>query len=77
MKLFYLVTFVWLFLDTLTINAQSGLVAHWSFDELTNNIIYDNSSNANHGTNYGASLVPGIVGNALSFDGKNDFVRIP
>jgi hypothetical protein len=77
MKLFYLVTFVWLFLDTLTINAQSGLVAHWSFDEMTNNIIYDNSSNANHGTNYGASLVPGIVGNALSFDGSNDYVRIP
>lgn len=64
-------------LSTITLNAQNGLVAYWSFDELVNDTIYDHSENANHGTNYGAVLVPGKIGNALSFDGENDYARIP
>jgi hypothetical protein len=76
MKWYSLVIFVLLVLYTLTINAQNSLVAYWSFDELANDIIYDYSQNTNHATNYGATLVPGIIGNALSFDGTDDFVRI-
>ena len=48
------------------------MVAHWTFDELVNDTIFDHSQNANHGTNYGATLVPGILGNALLFDGVGD-----
>ncbi len=77
MKLYYLVTIILLFSNTLAINAQNGLVAYWSFDEMENNTIYDSSPGEYHGTNYGATLVPGIIGNALSFDGTDDYVRIP
>ncbi len=71
------VIFVLLLFYSLTINAQNGLVAHWSFDEMENNTIYDSSTGENHGTNYGATVVQGIIGNALSFDGTDDYVRIP
>lgn len=71
------VIFVLLLFYSLTINAQNGLVAHWSFDEMENNTIFDSSTGENHGTNYGATVVQGIIGNALSFDGTDDYVRIP
>ena len=77
MKLNKVVAAILLFTYCSTINAQDGLVAYWSFDELVNDTIYDYSQNKNHGTNYGATLVPGILGNALSFDGKDDYARIP
>ena len=76
MKWYSLAIFVLLVLYTVTIDAQNSLVAYWSFDELVNDIIYDKSQNTNHATNYGATLVPGIIGNALYFDGTDDFVRI-
>jgi hypothetical protein len=77
MKFYRAVTFVLLFIHGLTIDAQNGLVAHWNFEELVADTIYDISQNANHGTNYGGSLVPGILGNALSFDGIDAYARIP
>jgi len=77
MKTFKTLTFISLLLTAITVNAQNGLVAYWSFDEMVNDTIFDNSGNANHGTNYGANLVPGKFGNALSFDGFNDYARIP
>ena len=77
MTLDYVVTFILLFSNTLAINAQNGLVAYWSFDKMEDNTIYDSSPGENHGTNYGATLVQGIIGNALSFDGTDDYVRIP
>ena len=58
-------------------HAQPGLVAHWSFDEPAGDTLYDNSSYANWGMNYGAERVPGIKGNALGFDGSDDYARIP
>ena len=57
--------------------AQSGLVAHWSFDEITDGIFADHSGNDNNGTVYGAALIEGMKGNALSFDGVDDYARIP
>jgi hypothetical protein len=56
---------------------QNGLIAHWSFDGIVENIILDNSVNVNHGINYGADIVPGIKGTALSFNGTGDYARIP
>jgi len=51
-----------------------GLVAYWSFDEGSGNIAYDSSGNGNHGTIYGAKWTQGKFGQALSFDGVDDYV---
>jgi hypothetical protein len=53
-----------------------GLVAYWSFDEGSGNIAYDSSGNGNHGTIYGAKWTQGKFGQALSFDGVDDWVDV-
>jgi len=58
-------------------NAQDGLVAHWSFDSISNNQFIDHVTNQTGGTVYGCQSVPGPVGNALDFDGLDDYARIP
>jgi len=65
----------------------SGLVGYWSFDgtgSIANNQdvgLRDTSGRDNHGTASNANatgmvFVPGRVGNAVSFDGVDDFVEI-
>ena len=54
----------------------AGPVAYWSFDDPCNPG-HDDSSNGNNGTVNGATSTGGICGNALDFDGINDFVLIP
>lgn len=56
--------------------STSGLVAYWKLDEDEGNIAYD-SVNDFHGTVYGASWIAGKIGNALDFDGENDFIDLP
>lgn len=61
-------------------NPTNGLVLHLSFDENTiqGNTVMDQSGNNNHGTiNGGATTVTGKYGEALEFDGVDDFVEIP
>lgn len=53
-----------------------GLVGWWSFDEGTGTVAKDSSGNANDGTIYGATLVDGKYGKALSFDGVDDYVEV-
>ena len=48
------------------------LEAYWNFD---GNVL-DSTGNGHDGTNYGAEFVDGLFGNALSFDGLNDFVNV-
>jgi len=55
---------------------DTDLVAMWHFDEGTSNIAFDSSGNGNHGTIYGASWCGGISGNALDYDGLDDYVEI-
>ncbi len=43
-------------------------------EEGTGNVVGDSSNNGNTGTRYGATWVTGQVGNALSFDGVDDYV---
>ena len=56
---------------------QESLVGYWNFDEIKENTIYDQSGYGNHAINHGAKLVSGKKGNALEFNGVNNFVRIP
>ena len=56
--------------------STSGLVAYWKFDEGSGAIVYDSSGNDNQGTIHGATWTTGKFGNALSFDGKNDWVKV-
>jgi hypothetical protein len=55
--------------------ADSGLsnhklVAYYPLDGDTQ----DHSGNGNHGTNHGGTFVSGVSGNALKFDGKDDYI---
>jgi hypothetical protein len=53
---------------------NTGLVAHWSFDDCT---AKDVSGNGNDGNKYGSQCVQGRMGNALDFNGISDYVEVP
>jgi hypothetical protein len=53
-----------------------GLVGYWSFDEGAGTTAYDASGKGNNGTIYGAKWTNGKFGQALSFDGRDDYVEI-
>jgi len=57
-------------------NVSADQVAHWTFDEDAGLTAYD-SAGDNDGTIYGATWTDGKDEGALSFDGSNDYVRIP
>ena len=50
-----------------------GIVSYWTFDDGTATDVKGN----NDGIIYGATLAAGRVGQALSFDGGNDYIKIP
>jgi subtilisin family serine protease len=55
----------------------SGLVAYWRFEEGFGNTAGDDSGNGNTGTLIGSpSWIPGPLGNALHFDGVDDYVDV-
>ncbi|MEK7180032.1 MAG: LamG domain-containing protein, partial [Patescibacteria group bacterium] len=61
----------------------SGLVGMWSFNgpDITDNQILDVSGNGNHGGFFNgatsSATVIGKVGQALQFDGNNDYIKVP
>ena len=58
---------------------SNGLVGHWSFDgsSMAADTAYDRSGNGNTGTlTNGPTRAIGRIGQALSFDGSDDFVDI-
>ncbi len=57
---------------------SSGLFGYWKFDEGLGTTVSDSSGNGNTGTiGYAPHWVKGIIANALSFDGSQDYVSIP
>jgi len=57
--------------------SDDGLVAEWHFDEGSGSVLVDSSGNGNDGVIHGATWVEGKYGNALSFDGTDDYVEVP
>jgi len=57
---------------------DSDLVGHWKFDELSQNseTTPDASGNGHHGRIHGQSLVKGIIGSAMEFEGYDQIVEI-
>lgn len=53
-----------------------GLISSWHFDEGAGTATAD-SADGNDGTILGATWTGGVCGEALSFDGINDAVRVP
>jgi nitrous oxidase accessory protein NosD len=57
------------------LNLLDGLVGYWNFNEGSGDILHDSSIYGNHGTIYGdPTWTPGILGNALIFDGTDDWI---
>ncbi|MEA3315004.1 MAG: LamG-like jellyroll fold domain-containing protein, partial [Campylobacterota bacterium] len=55
------------------INLTNGLVAHYEFEDNTN----DSSINNNNGISYGGiNYVDGVIGQAVSLDGVDDYIKI-
>jgi hypothetical protein len=67
---------VTLYADSGTPMNETGLVGYWNFDEGTGTIAHDSSGNNNDGTIYGATWTSGKYGNALQFDGIDDYVEV-
>ncbi len=57
--------------------SDEGLVAEWRFDEGAGSVLHDSSGNGNDGTIHGATWTEGKFGNALRFDGRDDYVSLP
>jgi hypothetical protein len=57
--------------------STTGLIGCWKFDEGTGTTAHDSSGNFKDGKIYGATWTSGKVGNALQFDGVDDYVYIP
>jgi len=56
--------------------SDDGLVLYLPFSEGTGTKTYDRSPYGNDGTIYGAAWTDGKYGNALSFDGEDDYVDL-
>ena len=59
---------------TVVANVDEGLLALWHMGEGSGSIIHDASGNGFDGTIYGATWTDGICGEALEFDGMDDYV---
>lgn len=55
---------------------NQGLVAYWPFDTIEDQQSPDATGNGYHADLYGPVLVTGQNGNALSFDGKDDYAHV-
>jgi len=57
---------------------EEGLVGYWNCDEGSGTTVHDGTPNHHDGTIYGATWTTnGASGNALQFDGNNDYVSVP
>lgn len=57
------------------VTADANTVGLWHMNEASGNVL-DSSGNGNTGTSVGASVVPGIMGNARSLNGSSQYISI-
>jgi len=57
--------------------ADSSLVAYYSFNDLSGSTVPDDNGGQHNGSLHGPVTAPGKVGAALSFDGVDDYVDVP
>jgi len=57
-------------------NRDEGLIGYWSFDDGKGEAATDSSKCGNHGKLTGAKWAKGVIGSALDFNGKNDYVNM-
>lgn len=55
---------------------KDGLLSHWKLDEKSGNQVKDSVGN-NNGTATGTTIIDGKLGKGRSFNGTNEYVRIP
>ena len=60
-----------------TLFADPATAGFWKFDEGSGSTILDSSGENNTGVNSGAVWTTGKIGQALQFDGIDDFVEVP
>lgn len=59
----------------LILKKQGDLIIYWSFDEGEGSVVNDSLRYGYQGTIYGAKWTKGVSGNALEFDGNNDYIQ--
>jgi len=70
---------VWEFTTMAASELDPNLMAHWKFDETYGTSAADSSGNENTGTLYNmtdSDWIEGKIGNALDFDGSDDYVQV-
>ncbi|HLX61612.1 MAG TPA: LamG domain-containing protein [Planctomycetota bacterium] len=78
MKRAFLILFFAAFAAFTGFAAEPVLVGHWKLDEKDGDVVADSSASKNNAKAMNApARVPGKVGGAFSFDGKNQYVEIP
>jgi hypothetical protein len=72
---------VWTFTTDVVKSLETGLEGYWPLDETSGVTAADRSTNSNNGTvtntTFDAGSVTGQFGNALQFDGSNDYINVP
>lgn len=58
---------------SITSTNHPDLVVMYTMDNITGSTLVDESPNGNDGTIFGATTATGVIGNALSYDGANDY----
>ncbi|MDZ7261425.1 MAG: choice-of-anchor D domain-containing protein, partial [candidate division KSB1 bacterium] len=58
------------------LTSSDSVVARWTFDESFGDTLQDASRFGRRGIKHGTSVVTGVVGNGLLFDGLDDYVQI-
>ncbi len=56
--------------------AEDRLLGHWAFDELVDGVAPDASGHDRHGKVFGEELVDGVHGNAIRFNGVDQYVAL-
>ena len=59
------------------INLGEGIVAYWPFEEGAGTFTADATSGGNDGQLVGGTWTAGFIGNAVEFDGADDYVDLP